>query len=87
MPGVFMSKVARRIFGTKGEEAAECWRKLHNEVSHDMYCSPNITTVISGKKKKCAGHVACMREKRTAYIVLVEKTEGKRTPDRPCHRW
>jgi hypothetical protein len=44
MSGAYMSKVARRIFGTKGEEAAECWRKLHNEVPHDMYSSPNITT-------------------------------------------
>jgi hypothetical protein len=71
MSGVFMSKVPRRIFGTKGEEATESWWKLHNEVLQDTYCSPNITTVIGGKKKKCVGHVACMGEKRTAYTVSV----------------
>jgi hypothetical protein len=53
------------------EEAAERWRKLHNELLHDLYCSPNITTVISGKKKKCVGHVAFRGEKETAYTVLV----------------
>jgi hypothetical protein len=71
MSGVFKSKVPRRILVTKEEETAECWRKLHNELPHDVYCSPNITTVISGKKKKCVGHAACMGEKRTAYTVLV----------------
>jgi hypothetical protein len=70
MSGVFKNKVSKRIFGTEGEEATECWRKLHNCVLQDMYCSPNITTVISGKEKKCVGHVACMG-RREMHIVLV----------------
>lgn len=65
----------------RGEEATECWRKLHNEVLHDMYCSPNMTTVINGKKEKHVGQVACMGEKRTVYTVLVEKIEGKRNTE------
>ena len=72
MSGVFKSEVPRRIFGTKRKKATECWRKLHNEVLQDTYCSPNITTVISGKENKCVGHVACMGEKRTAYSFGLE---------------
>jgi hypothetical protein len=34
-----------------------------------------------------AGHVACMREKRNAYRILVGKLEGKRPLGRPRHRW
>jgi hypothetical protein len=32
------------------------------------------------------GHVACV-EKRNAYKILVERTEGKRPLGRPIYRW
>jgi len=34
-----------------------------------------------------AGHVACMREKRGVFRVLVWKPEGKRSLGRCRHRW
>jgi len=32
-------------------------------------------------------HVACMREMRNAYRILVWKPEGKRLLGRPKHKW
>jgi hypothetical protein len=34
-----------------------------------------------------AGHVACMREGRGVYRVLVGRPKGKRPLGRPRHRW
>jgi hypothetical protein len=34
-----------------------------------------------------AGHVACMRDRRGVYRVLVGKPEGKRPLGRPRCRW
>jgi hypothetical protein len=34
-----------------------------------------------------AGHVACTREMRNAYIILLGKPERKRLLGRPRHRW
>jgi len=34
-----------------------------------------------------AGHVACMGDRRHAYMVLVGKHEGKRPLGRPSCRW
>jgi hypothetical protein len=28
---VFENKILKKIFGSKGEKARECWRKLHNQ--------------------------------------------------------
>jgi hypothetical protein len=33
------------------------------------------------------GHVACIREKRTAYRILVGKPEGKRPLGKRRRRW
>jgi hypothetical protein len=34
-----------------------------------------------------AGHVARVGEGRNVYRVLVGKSEGKRSPERPRHGW
>jgi hypothetical protein len=34
------------IFGTKRDEVAGEWRKLHNEELHGLYSSPNIIRMI-----------------------------------------
>jgi hypothetical protein len=43
---VFKNRVLRRIFGPKEEEVAGGWRRLYNKELHNLYTSPNITTVI-----------------------------------------
>jgi hypothetical protein len=86
-PGVFESRVLRRIFGSKRDEVTGEWRKLHNEELHDLYSSPNIIRIMKRRRMRCAGHVAQMGEKRNAYRLLVGKPEGKRPLGRPRHKW
>jgi hypothetical protein len=64
-------------------EVAGGWRKLHNEVLHNLYFSPSIIRMIKSRRMKWAGHVARMGKKRNAYRILVGKPEGKRQLGRP----
>jgi hypothetical protein len=61
---VIENMVLRRIFGSKRDEVAGEWRKLHNEELNDLYCSPNIVQVIKSRRLRWAGHVARMGERR-----------------------
>jgi hypothetical protein len=81
---VFENRVLRRIFGPKRDELRGEWRKLHNEELHNLYFSPNIIRMIKSRRMRWAGHVARMG--RTAYRILVGKSEGKRPLGRP-RRW
>jgi hypothetical protein len=63
------------------------WRKLHNQELNDLYSSPNIVRVIKLRRMSWAGHVARMGEGRGLYRVLVGKPDGKRSLERPRHRW
>jgi hypothetical protein len=38
----FKNRTLRRIFGSKLDEGAGVWRRLHNEELHNLYTSPNI---------------------------------------------
>jgi hypothetical protein len=38
---VFENKVLRRIFGLKRDEMTGRWRKLHTEMLHNLYSSPD----------------------------------------------
>jgi hypothetical protein len=67
---VFESRVLRRLFGPKREEATGEWRRLHNEELNDLYSSPNIR-VIKSRRMRWAGHVTRMGEKRGAYRIFV----------------
>jgi len=84
---VFENRVLRGIFGSKRDEATGEWRKLHNEELNDLYCSPNIVRGIKWRIMRWAGHVACVRERRGVYRVLVGKPEEKRPLGRPRRRW
>jgi len=73
---VFENRVLRRIFGSKMDKVTVEWRKLHNEVLNDLYCSPNIVQVLKFRIG-WVGLVARMGKKRSVYRVLVGKLEGK----------
>jgi len=47
-----------------------------------VYSSPNIISVIKLRRKRWAGHVACTRERRGAYSILVGRPLG-----RPRYVW
>jgi hypothetical protein len=57
---MFENRVLRRIFGPKRDEVTGEWRKLHNEVLHDLYSSPTIVRVIKSRRMSWAGNVARM---------------------------
>jgi len=84
---VFENRMLRRIFGPKRDAVTGEWRKLHNEELNDLYCSPNIVRVIKSRRKRWAGHVARMAERRGMYRVLVGKPEVKRPLGGPRSRW
>ena len=43
---VFENRILRRIFEPKRDENGE-WKRLHNEILHSLYRSPNIVKVIN----------------------------------------
>jgi hypothetical protein len=79
------NRVLKRIFGHKREK--EGWRRLHNEKLHNLYASPNIIRVITSRRVRWVGHIACMGEMRNSCSILVEEPEGKRPLRRPMCRW
>jgi hypothetical protein len=84
---VLENGVLRKIFGLKRDKVTGEWRKLHNEDLNELYSTPNIISVIKSRRMGLAGHVACMGERRGAYMVLVGIPEGKRPFGRPIQRW
>jgi hypothetical protein len=44
-----------RIFGPKGDEVTEEWRKLNS-----LYSSPNYVRVIKSRRMRWEKHVGCM---------------------------
>jgi hypothetical protein len=49
---VFENRVLKRIFGSKREEEARGWRRLHNEDLHNLYPSTNIVRVIKLRRMR-----------------------------------
>jgi hypothetical protein len=78
--------VLRRIFGPKRDEVTGEWRKLHNGELHNLYSSPDIIRQIKSRRRRWAGHAACMGEGRNMYRVLVGNPEGKIPLERPRRR-
>jgi hypothetical protein len=46
---VLESRVPRRLFGPKRDEAIGDWRKPHNEELNYLYSSPNIVRMIKSR--------------------------------------
>jgi len=84
---VFENRMLRRVFGSKRDEVAGEWRKLHNEELRDLYSLPNIVQVAKSRRMRWAGHVARMGEGRVVHRVLVGKPEGKSPLGRSRHKW
>jgi hypothetical protein len=57
-------------------------------MSSFMICTPepNIKGAIKARRKCQVGDVACVGEKRKAYMVLMGKPEGKRSLGRSGHK-
>jgi hypothetical protein len=49
---VFVNRVLRKIFGPKGAEVTEDWRKLYNEELHNLYSSPNIIRMMKSRRMR-----------------------------------
>ena len=54
-------------------------RRLDNEELHSLYRSRNIVRVIKSIRLRWAGHVARMKEGRSAFKILSGKTYRKET--------
>jgi hypothetical protein len=52
--------VLRRIFGSKKDEIAGYWRKLHNKELKNLYSSTNTIEKIKKMRMKWAGPVTRM---------------------------
>jgi hypothetical protein len=48
---------------------------------------PRKIKIIKSRRMRWAGHIARMGEKRTAYRILVGKSEGKGPLGRPTCMW
>jgi hypothetical protein len=77
-PRAFLDAVVKRIFGRKREEVTGGFRSLHNEELHNVYTSPNISSVIKSRRMRWEENAARMGEMRNACNILVGKPEGKR---------
>ena len=64
------------------------WRQLQNEEFHSLYRSfNNIARVIKFRRLSWAGHVAKIKEGRSAFKILTGKPIGKRLSGRSMHRY
>ena len=84
---VFENRALRRIFGPKRYEVTSELRRQHNEELNDLYCSPNIVRVIKSIRRRWAGNVARVGERKSVFRVLVAIPDGKRPLERRRHRW
>jgi hypothetical protein len=64
------------------EEATGGWKKLHKEELHNLYFPPDIVRRIRWQRD-----IGRTGEMRSAYKILIGKSEGKRLLGRPKRRW
>ena len=73
----FENSILKRISEPKRDENGER-RRLHNEELHSLYRSPNIVWVIKSRVLRWAGHVARIKEGRSAFEILIGKLTKKK---------
>jgi hypothetical protein len=84
---VFENRVLRKMYGSKREEVAGGWRRLHNEEVHNLYASSHTINVMKSRRMRWADHVERMGDMRNVYRVLVGKRKRKSPLGRPKRRW
>jgi len=72
----FGNRVLRKIFGPKRVKVLGEWRRLHDKELDAVYCSPNIVWVITSRRMRWGGNVACIGNRKGAYRVLVGRLDG-----------
>jgi hypothetical protein len=83
---VFENRVLRRVFGPKRKKVTGEWNKLHNEELNDLY-PLNIFRMIKSRRMRWERQVACMRERRGVYRVLLGKPERTTPLGSRRYRW
>jgi hypothetical protein len=73
---VFENRVLRRIFGSKREEVAGGWRRMHSEELHKLYASSNVKA-INSKRERLARHVERIGEIRNACKIWSENLKER----------
>ena len=74
---LFENRVMGRIFGPRRDEITGEWRKVHIDELNDLYSSPNIIRVIKSRRMRWVEHVARMRDRKDAYVVVVGRPLGR----------
>ena len=74
---VFYNRVLRKVFWLARAKVTLFWRKLDSAELHDLYTSPNTSTLI--KKWEWDGQDMLHLWKENEYWILVGKREGKKT--------
>jgi len=70
---VFEIGVLRKVFGPKKEEVKGDCGRLHNVELYDLCCLTDFVRVIQPARMRWTGHVARVRDRRSANKVLVGK--------------
>jgi hypothetical protein len=73
---VFENRVLREVLGPTREEITAGWKGLHNEKLHNLYCSPNIITMIKSRRMRWLGLVMCRGRGEKHNKILMEKLNG-----------
>ena len=82
---VFENRILRPILGPKRDGNGK-WRRLHKGELHSLYHSPDVVRVIKTRILRWAGHVARIREGRSAFKILTGDPTGKWTLGRPWRK-
>jgi hypothetical protein len=72
------NRMLGKILEPKRDGVTGGWRKLHNEVLHNLYSSPSIIRIIKSGRIGWAGHVARLGEKRNVYRLFIGRKPGRR---------